>query len=188
MILTRTITFSLLFFLYGCNSHDHIPAFIKMPPEQNIEYQQVKENTKDYQEEYVRWGGKIVSVENKEDSTWIEILANPLTKFGRPLVKDDYPGRFIARIDAFPELEQYKDGLPNPEYYIKDRYLTIYGPIETDIVRRIDEHPYNYPLVYAQEYYLWNKYQVLHRQHPSYFDPNPRHPYSRPGLRDYVYQ
>lgn len=177
MTLTRAISFSLLFFLFGCNSN--IPLLIKTPPEQNIEYQQVKGNTKDYQEQYVRWSGKIVSVENKGDSRWLEILANPLTKFGRPLIsKDNYLDRFIVRID----------GLQEPEYKIKDHYLTIYGQVETDIVRHIDGQPYNYPLVNVQEYYIWNEYQFLHRQHPNYFDPDSRHSYSRPGLRDYVYK
>ena len=176
MKFTHTFLFSLLIFLYGCNSHT--PTLVKTPPAQDIDYQQVKDNTKSYEQQYVRWGGKIISVENKGDSTWVELSAKPLTKAGRPLVKKDYKGHFITRIDGSLE----------PEFYLIDRYMTIYGQIETDIVRRIDEKPYNYPLVYAQEYKLWNEHQVLHREHPSYFDPDSRHPYSRPGLRDYIYQ
>jgi outer membrane lipoprotein len=174
MMTMRTIVFSLLLFLFGCNSH--IPTLINTPPDYELGYKQVKNNTKNYQDQYVRWGGKIVSVENKENSTWVEILANPLNSFGRPILRDDYQGRFIARIDGFLE----------PEQYSKDRYLTIYGKVETNVTRHVDEYPYNYPLIYAQEHHLWSKQRTAQYYDPDYYGyypriyhPNYRYPYSR---------
>ena len=174
MMTMRIIIFSLLLFMFGCNSH--IPTLIKTPPEQELGYKQVKNNAKNYQNQYVRWGGKIVSVENKENSTWIEILANPLDSYGRPESGDDYQGRFIARIDGFLE----------PEQYAKDRYLTIYGKVETNIVKRVDEFPYNYPLIHAQEHHLWRNQRIArlydpyyYGYHPRFYSPYYRYPYFR---------
>lgn len=173
----RTIAYSVLLFLFGCNSH--VPTLIKTAPDQELGYKQVKNNTENYQNEYVRWGGKIVSVENKENSTWIEILANPLGSFGRPKSGDDYEGRFIARIDGFLE----------PEQYAKDRYLTIYGKVETNIVKRVDEYPYNYPLIYAKEHHLWENYHIARLNDPYFYSFQSRfyHPYYRYPFNRYYF-
>jgi len=175
MIRIRSVCYLVLLLQFGCNSH--IPTLISMPPEQNIEYQQVKNNTKNYQEQYVRWGGKIISVENKENSTWIEILASPLNSYGRPTTSELYKGRFIARIDGFLD----------PEHYTKDRSLTIYGKIESKLVRFIDSHPYDYPLVYVKEYHLWRDYQTVQSPYPYpyYFGFRPYSYYY--GYRPYPY-
>jgi outer membrane lipoprotein len=167
---TRLIYCIALFFLAGCASD--VPILIKLPPEQELNYEQVKNNTKTYQGQYVRWGGKIISVENKEDSTWIEIMANSLNNYGRPTSKENYEGRFIARIDGFLD----------PEQYAKDKNLTVYGKVESKIVRQIDDHPYDYPLVSALEYHLWPEnrtveypYYYDHHFYPYYYYPHHRH-------------
>ena len=160
---TRLILCFALLFLGGCASQ--VPVLIKLPPEPDHSYQQVKENTAAFQNQNVRWGGKIISVENKETTTWIEILANPLNSYGRPSSNNNYQGRFIAKVEGFLD----------PEHYSKDRKISIYGTIDTELVRRIDDHPYNYPLVSAKVYYLWPKYNVARNYYPynrGYFYPH----------------
>lgn len=167
---TRLIYCIALLFLAGCASD--VPILIKLPPEQELNYAQVKNNTRAYQGQYVRWGGKIISVENKANSTWIEIMANSLNNYGRPTSKENYEGRFIARIDGFLD----------PEQYAKDRKLTVYGKVESKIVRQIDDHLYDYPLVHALEYHLWHEnrtvdypYYYDHYFYPYYYYPYRRH-------------
>ena len=144
---TRLIIYLALLALNGCASQ--IPVSIKTPPSPDTEFQKVKQSVDNFQNQHVRWGGKIISVENKEDSTWIEILASPLNSYGKPSYRNSYEGRFMARVNGFLD----------PEHYSKDRRLTIYGTIETEFVKRIDEYPYSYPLVNVKEYYLWPEYQ-----------------------------
>lgn len=160
MIYTRFNLCFVLLFLGGCASQ--VPVLIKLPPDPDHTLQQVKDNTAAFQNQYVRWGGKIISVENKESTTWIEILANPLNSYGRPSYNDDYQGRFIAKIDGFLD----------PEHYSKDRKLSIFGTIDTEFVKMIDNHPYIYPLVSAKAYYLWPEYRTAryrYRYYPSYY-------------------
>jgi len=154
---TRFILCFALLTLSACASQ--VPILIKLPPNPDPEFLQVKDNIDTFQNQYVRWGGKIISVENKEDSTWIEILASPLNSYGRPNSYTDYEGRFIARVEGFLD----------PEYYTKDRYLTIFGTIDTEFVKRIDDHPYSYPLVSVKEYYLWPEYQIARYQYQYYY-------------------
>jgi|GEM_PF-2141366 len=50
--------------------------------------------------EAVRWGGTIVSIENKADGTSsLEIVSRPLGYAGRPVRNDQSDGRFFAEID-----------------------------------------------------------------------------------------
>lgn len=150
----------------GCASQ--IPVLIKLPPDPDPEFHQVKNNIEPFLNHYVRWGGKIISVENKENSTWIEILVNPLNSYGRPGSYDKYEGRFIARVDGFLD----------PEHYAKDRKLTVYGKVETNLTRLIDNHAYNYPLVNTKVYYLWPEYNTA-RYHYPYYPHQYYHPYYR---------
>jgi len=142
---TRFIMYTAILVLSGCASQ--VPVSIKTPPIPDTEFMQAKENVDTFQDQQVRWGGTIISVENKENSTWIEILASPLNHYGKPGYNKDYEGRFIARVDGFLD----------PEQYSKDRKLTIFGTIDTEFVKRIDDYPYSYPLVSATVYYLWPK-------------------------------
>ena len=154
--LKLSLSISLGLILTGCNSH--IPEKIKVKPANNIDYKQVDNDREQFSESYVRWGGKIVAVENKENLTHIEILANPLNSFGRPIQNDDYQGRFIAAIDGFID----------PEYYAKDRSVTVYGKIKKYIVKNIDEHPYQYPLIEVEQHYLWKNNRVVLRNGPYF--------------------
>jgi len=157
---TRFILCLALLTLSGCASQ--VPVLIKLPPNPDPEFLQVKQGVDTFQNQNVRWGGKIISVENKEDSTWIEILASPLNSYGKPSSRSNYEGRFIVRVDGFLD----------PEHYSKDRKLTVFGSIDTEFVKRIDEYPYSYPLVSAKEHYLWPEYRTArnqYRYHYSYY-------------------
>ena len=154
---TRFIIYLALLVLSGCASQ--IPALIKTPPTPDPEFQQVKENVDTFQNQNVRWGGKIISVENKQDSTWIEIMASPLNSYGKPSSRKSYEGRFIARVDGFLD----------PEQYSKDRRLTVVGTIDTEFVKRIGEHPYSYPLVSVKEYYMWPEFREDRYYDPYYY-------------------
>jgi len=150
---SRIVLCLTILLLSACASQ--IPILIKLPPSPDPEFHQVKNNIDTFQNQYVRWGGKIISVENKENSTWIELLASPLNHYGRPGSNTNYEGRFIAKIDGFLD----------PEHYSKDRNLTIFGTIDTEFVKMIDDHPYSYPLVSTKVYYLWPEYRTARYQY-----------------------
>ncbi len=156
---SRIILCLTILLLSACASQ--VPILIKLPPSPDPEFHQVKDNIDTFQNQYVRWGGKIISVENKENSTWIELLASPLNHYGRPGSNTSYEGRFIAKIDGFLD----------PEHYSKDRNLTIFGTIDTEFVKMIDDHPYSYPLVSTKVYYLWPEYRTARYQYyyPYYY-------------------
>lgn len=132
--------------LSGCASN--IPRPIQEPPADNPGINQVRHNIDQYTGSMVRWGGIIAAVENRENETWIEVVAQDLGSYGQPRDDDDSQGRFLARIEGFVD----------PQIYAEGRQLTIAGEVESRIVRRIGEHPYTYPLVRATSYHLWPEY------------------------------
>ncbi len=163
---------SLTGLLASCASN--LPVEITHAPPDNPAVSAVRQQAGQYLGRNVRWGGTIVAVENKADMTWIEILAVPLNSYGRPAGYDDSnDGRFLVRIDGFLE----------PEIYNKGRRLTVYGTLESRIVRQIDEHPYAYPLVHASHYHLWREDDYSPQYHyaayPHFYHPYYVHPYYR---------
>ena len=162
----------ILLLLGGCASQ--IPVVIKLPPQPDIGLAEVKKDIEPYQDQYVRWGGEIIAVENRADSSLVEILANPLKSYGRPAPDNAYKGRFIARVGGFLD----------PEHYKKGRKLTVYGKIADMINGQIDQHPYNYPLVNVGAYHLWPEQRDYRYHYPFY--PYPYYgPYHGPYYRHY---
>lgn len=176
---TRFLLYFTILALCGCASN--IPISVKNAPVPDPEYQQVKQDVEDFKDQNVRWGGQIISVENKEDSTWIEILASPLDSFGRPSPSEDYEGRFIARINGFLD----------PKQYSEDRAITIFGIIDTVFFRKIDDYTYSYPLVSAKEHYLWSEYSNVNNRYydnyPFYYPFGYRHFYSHHRYNYFLY-
>lgn len=94
----------------------------------------------------VRWGGRIVQVEPKENRTCFEMIATRLSAYGRPLwATDDTGGRFIA----------CRAGFYDPAVFEKNREVTFTGRIDSYENRRIGGYDYRFPHVVADVVYLW---------------------------------
>lgn len=155
--------FPLLILLGGCASN--IPLEIRQDiTDKNISIKTAESNFDYNKGQAVRWGGTIAKVENNANDTWVEVVGRKLGSYGHPVDSDQTQGRFIARFDGFLD----------PAIYKEDREITIYGVIESLIVREIDDHPYTYPLVKAQSHYLWSEYQRRrYYPYPYYYYPYP---------------
>ncbi len=161
-----------MIFLPGCASSNNIPIEIRQDiSDGKLSIGMVRSNVRQYEGQSVRWGGKIASVENKASETWVEVVGSALDYMGRPTRLDISPGRFIVRMNGFLD----------PAVFMPERELTVYGIIENEIIRTIDEYPYSYPLIKAVSYYLWSDYE-LRRRHYTY-----RYPYPYPYPYRYYY-
>ena len=94
----------------------------------------------------VRWGGRIVQVEPRQDRTCFEMVSTRLTATGRPYwADDDTNGRFIA----------CRAGFYDPAVFEKNREVTFTGRVEGYENRRIGEYDYRFPRIDAEVVYLW---------------------------------
>ena len=95
--------------------------------------------------ERVRWGGEIISVDTKPDSTCFEILSRELYSDARPNGHDASGGRFIA----------CGKGFYDPEVYTKGREMTIVGQVTGTEQHQVGDYNYTYARVDTDGVYLW---------------------------------
>jgi len=94
----------------------------------------------------VRWGGRIVKVEPRADSTCFEMISSRIGANGRPATSgDETSGRFIA----------CRAGFYDPAVFEQNREVTFTGRIDGHENRRIGEYDYRFPKIAADVVYLW---------------------------------
>ncbi len=141
----------------GCASQ--VPLLVRQPLPENPSINAVQEDISHYQGGYVRWGGTIARIENKEDHTVLEIVARQLGSEGQPQETDVSPGRFLAHIEEFLD----------PAIYQQGREITVYGVIEKLVKGQIGKHPYTFPLVWVKIYHLWQPENLGNYYYPPYY-------------------
>lgn len=139
------IILGLALLMGGCASN--VPPLIRNAPPANPTLGAVVAQPAAHQAEPLRWGGRIVAVNNFRQGSELVVLALPLNNWGEPLGDGAGQGRFIARSDEFID----------PAEYAPDSKVTIYGELEGMEERSIGEFPYSYPLVRIHHRYLWPK-------------------------------
>lgn len=98
-----------------------------------------------YHEADVVWGGKILGVRNRAETTEVEIVAYPLDRAQRPDPGAQTLGRFVISLPGFVEPLDYPPG----------RYLTLHGRVTGTDVAQIDEHDVVRPIVGNATVHLW---------------------------------
>ena len=171
----RSILILATVLLTACASQ--VPEAIRIAPSNEISIKAVQASPKAYLNAPIRWGGNIISINNKPNETWVEVLARPLDYEGEPDSEAANKGRFLARINSFLD----------PAIYTPERKITVRGQLESTIVRLIDEHPYRFPLVQVKAHYLWPKKPEItepwndpwYPYYPYRYDPfyDSRYPY-----------
>lgn len=168
--ISYTACLASLLILPACSSH--IPPEISTPVAGSPKLTQVRESPDTYLSQKVRWGGVILSTENKQDTSQLTIIAFPLSESGVPQISDQSPGRFIAIVDGFLE----------PLVYTSEREITITGSLLRSVTKKIGEFDYEHPVVKVNHHYLWApKLDYDDSDYPPYwwFDPwyHPEYPY-----------
>ena len=158
-----TLTAPLLLLLLGaCTSQ--VPLLIRQGPANSPAPEAVRDQADDYLAQQVRWGGILIATDNRADTTWLTILARPLGSDGKPGYGDDSLGRFIAIVPEFLD----------PQVYTADRLVTVTGTVVRTEPGKVGDHPYSYPVIEAQDWYLWPVTTTAAYGYPYYdgwYDP-----------------
>ncbi len=88
----------------------------------------------------VRWGGRVVSVRNLEESSEIQVVAFPLVHGREPDLKADPLGRFIARRAGYVESMEYSPG----------RLVVVTGTVSGVRRGKVGEADYRFAVVEAE--------------------------------------
>ncbi len=119
-----------------------------------------------YQGQMMILGGYILETNNEPGGSLITVLQAPLGFQHEPKSKDLSQGRFMVKTAEFLD----------PELYDKGRKVTVGGRVEGAETRPLDNDVYQYPVIGAEELYLWPKL----KPYPAPYDPywyDPWYPY-----------
>jgi outer membrane lipoprotein len=123
----------------------NLPPAIEEPPPYDLAYLQALSDINKFKNAPVRWGGKVVEVENQPTFSAIQILVYPLGSYGRPNIDENHQGRFVVKSPDFLD----------PAVYTKDTPITIAGTLIGDTERTIGNKTMRLPLVQAKNIHLW---------------------------------
>jgi len=157
---------AVLVIISGCAST--IPRQISKAPDPAINIPGAITDIEQARGESVRWGGEVVTVENRANDTWIEIVGRPLTANGRP-TDGRSRGRFWATFSGFKE----------PSDFPKGQQLTVYGSIIGSASEQIGEYPYTYAVIDVEQFHRWPALQRHDYDSPYYYTGYRHHPFYR---------
>lgn len=123
----------------------NLPPAIEDAPQFDLSYNQAIQNLNGLKNTPVRWGGVIVEVDNEQNRTLVQVLYYPLNSYGRPLLDEPNPGRFVIESAEFLD----------PAIYAKDNLITAAGKLNGDIERTIGKKTMRLPLVLSSVIHLW---------------------------------
>ncbi len=161
----------LFFFLVLTACAANIPKEITEPVAGSPELTDVQQDAARFERAVVRWGGVIIALQNRQTDTLLEISGRELDGWGEPRDNDRSPGRFMVRVD----------GILDDSIYRKQRRITVYGHLEATLAGLSGEPQRAYPLVHADQHYLWADYDY------RYTDPYNDYPYSVRRFRGHYY-
>lgn len=129
-------------FLFACSS---LPKTIQDPPADDLQLDEVLGQLLKYKNSSVRWGGKIITVNNDEQGSLLQIVQFPLNNIGRPVVSKNSQGRFLVESNLFLDPEVFKTGT----------LATFSGVIKGQKTRQIDKMQLVLPVIQLQDSHLW---------------------------------
>jgi len=151
------IVIACLFLLAGCAHVISKDIRVKVDP--SLTFEKVIQNPIAYKGKTVVWGGEIVETLNqKNETTEIEVFQIPLDSNDAPKVSNGSEGRFLILVNKYLD----------PYLYRKGRRITVAGEILWEKILPLGEMDYRYPVISSKQIYLWEEY---------YYPP---YPYSYP--------
>ncbi|TDF39622.1 Slp family lipoprotein [Alteromonadaceae bacterium M269] len=132
----------------GLSACSIVPESIQVDKENTlIPYTDVASDANSKKGEWVRWGGVIAEVSNKEDSTVVEMVQLPLRNYGRPIETRQSSGRFRVHVDGFLDPLVFREG----------RIITFSGTVDGVEEGAIGEYVYKFPKINSEGYELWEE-------------------------------
>lgn len=121
------------------------PVFKDVAQRVDVSASDVQQAPERYSGAEIVWGGRIVGVENREDTTEVEVVSYPLDRDQQPIVEASTQGRFLLVLPGYVEALDYPVG----------RHLSVHGQLAGTRVGRVQEHEYVYPLVRGRAVNVW---------------------------------
>jgi len=129
----------------------------------DVSFSQVRQNPDLYLNDIFIFGGTVVRTKNTGEGTEIEIVENPIDKYGYIEDTDVSEGRLLL---------QTKNQL-DPLIFKRGRLITFAGRLLGTREGKLGERQYTYLLFEAQQIHLWaeERYYPYSYPYPPYYGP-----------------
>lgn len=130
---------------------------------QDVPFREILQNPHAYIGKTFILGGMIAKTRNIQEGTEIEVVQNPLDRFGYLIDRDVSEGRFLVITQKQLDPLIFKEG----------RYITVAGILIGSRTRPLGNIEFDYPLFEARELHLWKNrvYYGPYPYGPYYYDP-----------------
>ncbi len=126
-----------------------------------VSFRQITENPAAYIGKSFILGGTVVRTTDTKKGSDIEVVENPIDKYGNIIDPDTSEGRY------FIETTVHLD----PIIYRKGRHLTFAGKLTGSKKKMLGETEYQYPVFQAEQIYLWTRISNYPPPYYYYYDP-----------------
>lgn len=134
--------------LSGCVT---VPDAIKgTSPTPQQDLTQVMNAPQLYVGQEARFGGKVVSIDNQQGKTRLEIATVPLDSGARPVLGEPSRGRIYADVNGFLDPVDFRGQL-----------VTVVGPISGTVDGKVGETAYKFMLMQVNGYKRWRVTQQV---------------------------
>ncbi|TVQ67327.1 MAG: hypothetical protein EA373_12630 [Oceanospirillales bacterium] len=152
----RFILLMMVVVIAGCSS---IPSDLQTPDDQSLLPFSATKTTQP-SNQLARWGGEVVSVNNLEIGSMIEVVEFSLNAAGRPIKSDTSGGRFRILVGDFID----------PAIYVSGRQVTALGVFSSLDEDKVGDQAYFFPILTAEQLHLWP--EIKEPSNPPYhYDP-----------------
>ncbi len=147
-----------------------------------VSFTQILNNPDAYINGIFIFGGTIAETTNTKKGSEIEVIQNPIDRYGEVTDIDKSEGRLIV------ETSRHLD----PMIYKAGRTITFAGKLMGAREKPLAGVEYHYPVFEAEELYLWKPPSSYYAPYPWWYDPfySPFYPYPYwygPVYRPYFY-
>jgi len=147
-------TAGLLALVTGCAS---LPAPIAEAPPGDLQMIEAMADADTHRGTRVRWGGRVLGVEQRGGTFWIEILERQLDARGRPTGAGSSGGRFFAVVENIAGAGDFAYGWD----------VTVYGVLDGAREGQVGDQSRMFPVVRALSSYAWAPYEP--QLYPSFY-------------------
>lgn len=126
-----------------------------------VSFKQIAENPDVYLDKTFILGGTIAATVTLKEGSEIEVVQNPVDKYGNIIDSDVSEGRHL--IETPRQLD--------PLIYKKGRHITFAGKLAGSKKKMLGQIEYQYPVFQAEQIYLWKTQEYLMPPYPYYYDP-----------------
>ena len=153
--------FILLFFIGSIGCSHQLSQTMRKGVDETITFNRLLETPEDFIGKRIIFGGTIVETRVLPEGTEIEVVQKKIDFSGYPEASDESGGRFIF----------FKKGFLEPEIYSKGRGVTGVGKLTGIRMGKVDERPYEFPVIELEEIKLLEDIERNPYFYPPYWDP-----------------